>query len=241
MSSLEDGRFLRGAGKAAGFRPDDRASRSRPAGSPRSPGSSGRLTSRHRPGCSPARRERATTQSPGLAVTPAERVEIAGRVYRAILDEAVDRYLASSRAGAGRPADGAIFDALLAERLGDWSDLWRQAEDDAVMARMHGPSAAGGPAVPGRGQVARRADECAGERPFLARRPQPRGPPGGRGRRYDPAPRVRRDRPVLPDRGREPTAGGVEAQGHGRDGLQPGCGRGPDLPGYPGRGGTPVP
>ena len=73
-------------------------------------------------------------KSPGIAVTPAERVQIAGRVYRTILDEAVDRYLASSRAGAARPADGAIFDVRLAERLGDWSVLWSQAEDDAATA-----------------------------------------------------------------------------------------------------------
>ena len=68
----------------------------------------------------------------GVAVTPAERVEIAGRVYRAILDEAVDRFLASPRAGEARPDEAAIFDAPLAERLGNWSDLWRQAQDDAA-------------------------------------------------------------------------------------------------------------
>jgi hypothetical protein len=66
-----------------------------------------------------------------VAVTPAERVAIAGRVYRAILDEAVGRFLASLREGKARRHDEAIFDALLAERLGFWSDLWSQAEDAA--------------------------------------------------------------------------------------------------------------
>ncbi len=71
----------------------------------------------------------------GVAVTPAEQVEIAGRVYRAILDEAVDRFLASQREGAARREEGAIFNAPLAERLAYWSDLWRQAEDTVAMSR----------------------------------------------------------------------------------------------------------
>jgi hypothetical protein len=66
-----------------------------------------------------------------VAVTPAGRAEIAGRVYRAILDEAVDRYLVSSRESLAHQTDGAILDALLAERLGFWSDLWSQAQDAA--------------------------------------------------------------------------------------------------------------
>ena len=67
----------------------------------------------------------------GVAVTPAEQVEIADRVYHAILDDAVDRFLASPRA-ARHADDVAIFDALLAERLGFWSDLWRQSQDVAA-------------------------------------------------------------------------------------------------------------
>jgi hypothetical protein len=68
----------------------------------------------------------------GVAVTPEEQVEIAGRTYRAILGEAVDRFLAAPRAGEARRDAGAIFDARLAERLGFWSDLWWQAEDVAI-------------------------------------------------------------------------------------------------------------
>ncbi len=67
----------------------------------------------------------------GVAVTAAERAEIAGRVYRAILDDAVGRYLASPREGEARRPDEAIFDAPLAERLAFWSDLWSQAQDAA--------------------------------------------------------------------------------------------------------------
>jgi hypothetical protein len=81
----------------------------------------------------------------GIAVTPAERVEIAGRVYRAILDDAIDRFLASPRVDGKHPDEGAIFDARLAERLGDWSDFWRQAQDAAdkdsrLAAARNGPT-----------------------------------------------------------------------------------------------------
>jgi hypothetical protein len=67
----------------------------------------------------------------GVGVTPAEQAEIAARVYRAVLDEAVGRYLASPREGEVRRQEEAIFDAPLAERLGFWSDLWSQAQDAA--------------------------------------------------------------------------------------------------------------
>jgi hypothetical protein len=68
----------------------------------------------------------------GVAVTPEEQVENAGRTYRAILDEAIQRFLAAPRAGEGRRDAGAVFDARLAERLAFWSDLWWQAEDIAI-------------------------------------------------------------------------------------------------------------
>jgi hypothetical protein len=135
MSSLEDGRPLRGAGEATVV-PAGRS------GEPKAPRLVAEIARFFRPvderGIDRVVPQLVENERPlksrGRAVTPAERVEIAGRVYQAILDDAVDRYPASSRAGAARPADGAIFDALLAERLGHWSDLWRQAEDDAVMA-----------------------------------------------------------------------------------------------------------
>jgi hypothetical protein len=132
MGALEDGRLGRGDGKAAGgpvepkpprvfaeaarsFRPvDDRGiDRIVPA-----------LLHSERP-----------LNPVGVAVTPAQQAEIAGRVYRAILDEAVDRFEASPREGEARREDGTIFDAPLAERLAYWSDLWRQAEDAAFLDR----------------------------------------------------------------------------------------------------------
>jgi hypothetical protein len=67
----------------------------------------------------------------GVGVTTAQQAEIAARVYRAVLDEAVGRYLASPREGEARRQEEAIFDAPLAERLGFWSDLWSQAQDAA--------------------------------------------------------------------------------------------------------------
>jgi len=67
----------------------------------------------------------------GVAVTPAEQAEIADRVYHMILDEAVNRFKETPR-GETRPDEAAIFDAPLAERLGFWSELWRQAQDVAA-------------------------------------------------------------------------------------------------------------
>ncbi len=130
MSSLEEGRSVREAVKPAG-----RPVESKP------PRSFAEIARFFRPvderGIDRVVPELVDFERPlnprGIAVTPAERVEIAGRIYRAILDEAVDRFLASPRAGGGRLDEGAIFDALLAERLGDWSDLWRQAQDAADM------------------------------------------------------------------------------------------------------------
>ncbi len=83
----------------------------------------------------------------GVAVTPAEQAEIAGRVYRAILDDAVGRYLASRPQNEAPREGAAIFDAPLAERLGLWSDLWSQSQDAAdraASARSAGARTAGG-------------------------------------------------------------------------------------------------
>ena len=103
----------------------------------------------------------------GVAVSPAEQVEIAGRVYGAILDEAVNRFLAFRRDGERRREEVAVFDALLAERLGFWSELWRQSQElavgdlssrsatvpvPAVRARFAGP---GGPMSPIRSHIER--------------------------------------------------------------------------------------
>jgi hypothetical protein len=68
----------------------------------------------------------------GVAVTPAERAEIAGHVHRSIMEEAVDRYIDSRRSGTAPRHEADIFDGPLAERLATWSDLWRQAQDDAT-------------------------------------------------------------------------------------------------------------
>jgi hypothetical protein len=67
----------------------------------------------------------------GVGVSPARQAEIAGRVYRAILDDAVGRFLASPREGEPRRPEEANFDAVLAERLAFWSDLWSRSQDAA--------------------------------------------------------------------------------------------------------------
>ena len=135
MTVLEDGRFLRGAGKAA-------VVPARRSAEPEPPRLFAEIARFYRPvdGRGIDRvvpqsvEDERPLKSPGIAVSPAERVQIAGRVYRTILDEAVARYLATSPAGAARPVDDSAFDAILAERLGYWSDHWRHAQDDAVMA-----------------------------------------------------------------------------------------------------------
>jgi hypothetical protein len=129
MSALEDGRFLRRTIPATGG-PDE----------PKLPRVSADVARFFRPidewgidRIVPASAQSERPLNPlGVAVTPADQVEIAGRVYHAILDEAVDRFLATPREGEARREQGAIFDAPLAERLGFWSDLWRQSQDVAA-------------------------------------------------------------------------------------------------------------
>jgi hypothetical protein len=68
----------------------------------------------------------------GVAVTAGEQVEIADRVYHLMLDEAVNQFLAPPRVRETRPDKAAVLDAQVAERLGFWSDLWRQSQDAAA-------------------------------------------------------------------------------------------------------------
>ncbi len=133
MSSLEDGRSWRETGRAGGGSVE-----------PEPPRLSAEVARFFRPieGWDIDRIVPASLQSErplnplGVAVTPAERVEIAGRVYGAILDDASDTFLAATRGGAAAAAreEGPILDAELAERLGTWSDRWRQAHDVAARA-----------------------------------------------------------------------------------------------------------
>src|SRR5262249_10943291 len=133
MSDLEQGRFWREAG------------RSKAAGGPtelKPPHISAEAARFFRPidgwrfdRIVPVRLQSERPLNPvGVAVTPADQVEIAGRVYHAILDDAVGRFLASPREGATRRGESAILDALLAERLGFWSDLWSQSQGAADRA-----------------------------------------------------------------------------------------------------------
>jgi hypothetical protein len=133
MTALENGRFGRAAVPPAGALPG------RPVGS-KSPDSFAEIARFFRPVDEPSLDaivpELVEFERPlnlrGIVVTPAERVEIAGRAYRAVLEEAVARFLSAPRAGEPRRDEGAIFDTRLAERLGLWSDLWRRAEDAAA-------------------------------------------------------------------------------------------------------------
>jgi hypothetical protein len=134
MSSLEDGRFLREAVKPGGL-----LLKGQPV-APKPPRSFAEIARFFRPvdkwgidRVVPAVVEFERPLNPvGIAVTPAERVETAGRAFAAILHAAVDRFLAPPRAGEARHDPAAIFDAPLAERLANWSDMWRQAQDDAA-------------------------------------------------------------------------------------------------------------
>jgi hypothetical protein len=80
----------------------------------------------------------------GVGVTPAEQAEMAARVYRAVLDETVARWLASPREGEPRREAEPQFDALLAERLGFWSDLWGRSQDAESRDTASRPLAARG-------------------------------------------------------------------------------------------------
>jgi hypothetical protein len=68
---------------------------------------------------------------PPLDRTAPERSEVAGRVYRALLRGEARRYLAPPRAGEPLPDAPAVFDARLAERLGEWSTRWMEAARNA--------------------------------------------------------------------------------------------------------------
>jgi hypothetical protein len=73
--------------------------------------------------------------SVGVMVTPAEQAEIAGRVYRAIRDDAIERFRTSQTQGDAHREELPVFDVPLAERLAYWSDRWREAEDAVAMDR----------------------------------------------------------------------------------------------------------
>jgi hypothetical protein len=139
MSALEDRRYLREAGQATGG-----------LDGPKPPRESVEVARFFRPidewdidGIVPGVLVSERPLNPqGVSVTPAEQDEIADRVYHVILDEAVDRFLASSRGGETRPGEVTIFDARLAERLGFWSDLWRQSQEVAARDPSWRPPAA---------------------------------------------------------------------------------------------------
>jgi hypothetical protein len=155
MSALEDGRFLRETGQATAA----------PVG-PKPPRESAEVARFFRPvdewdidRIIPTLLQSERPLNPqGVAVTPAQQVEIAERVYHVILDKAVDRILTSPREGERPPENSAIFDARLAERLGFWSDLWRQSQDIAARDRPARSPAIGDRSARVPAAVARTAD-----------------------------------------------------------------------------------
>ena len=144
MSALQDGRILRETGQANGG----------PVG-PKPPRGSAEVARFFRPiddwGIDRIIPTLLQSKPPlntrGVAVTPAEQVEIADRTYHMILADAVDRFLLSPRGGDTRPDEAPIWDAQLGERLAFWSDLWMQlrevaARDSAWRSRTLGDWAA---------------------------------------------------------------------------------------------------
>jgi len=126
MSALEQGRLSREAGPVAG-----------PRRVPKPTPGSTEVARFFRPVGAweidriiPARLQiKRPLSSRAVAITTAEQAEIAARVYRAILDEAVDRFLGSAQGREPRANETALFGAPLAERLATWSELWRQSQD----------------------------------------------------------------------------------------------------------------
>ncbi len=67
--------------------------------------------------------------------TAAERAVLAGRIYRGILDESVQRVMTLPRPDGGPRDAAALFPLELAERLGQWSLRWQEAQDNAAKSR----------------------------------------------------------------------------------------------------------
>ena len=124
----------------------------------------------------------------GTDVTDSGQAATAGRIYRAILDEAARRYREAPR---GRGA------CRCPPRL-------RRPPRRATRGMVHPLGASPDPRRPEpcltvqRGPVARRADGVVGGRPIVPRRPRASRPPRRWGRRACASPRIRRRRTVLP-------------------------------------------
>ena len=67
--------------------------------------------------------------------TAAERVEVAGRIYRAVLDDWVRRAGMPPRPGGGAADVEARSLLELVERLGPWSLRWQEAQDEVAKSR----------------------------------------------------------------------------------------------------------
>jgi hypothetical protein len=72
----------------------------------------------------------------GSDTTESSQAETAGRMYRAILDGAAQRYREAPRAGGAAPDVRLIFDPRLAGRLGAWSARWARAEIRTDSSRL---------------------------------------------------------------------------------------------------------
>ena len=181
----------------------------------------------------------------GVAVTPAELDQIADRVYHAILDEAVDRLLASPRGGETRADEVPTVDAPLAERLGFWSDLWSQSQELAATDPLSRSPAVGdrsarvptaGVRTPGpSGRLAairshiERMRELENGR-FVDDALKRSGRTAQKPVDWSRSPEFVPSGPLLANRGRESAVGRAQREGHGIDRLPPGRDRGPDLP-----------
>ena len=68
--------------------------------------------------------------------TADERAVVAGRVYRAVLDEWAQRAMTTPRTGTSRRQNVEARSHLeLTERLGPWSLRWQEAQDNAARSR----------------------------------------------------------------------------------------------------------
>jgi hypothetical protein len=130
MDSLENGRLVRDAAQAAGLGTDRAAELKPPPVFADITRFFRRVDERSLDQVNPDLVEVERPIYPrGVAVTLGEQIEIAGRAYATTLNDAVARFLAARRGAAKATNESTIFDAVLAERLGFWSDLWSQAED----------------------------------------------------------------------------------------------------------------
>ena len=163
---------------------------------------------------------------------------VAGRVYRAVLDEWVQRAMTTPRPGGGPPDVEARSRLELIERLGPWSLRWQEAQDNAARSRAARYQALsdhlGRMSALEDGRFLRETGQAAGG-PV---EPKPPRVSAEVARFFRPIDEWDIDR-IVPDA--PPVRAAAQSPGRRRHPRRAGRDRGPGLPRDPGRRGRPIP